>query len=119
MIGNAKKKDAALALLGRYAPEMSKMSEQLKITDKKVADLERSLQNKDSSISYYRAQNNEQAQEIDNLSDKLYELHRMQEELQRQIDLVPPDLLKQLEEEEKQRRREERKLKERERGGAR
>ena len=119
MIGNAKKKDAALALLGRYAPEMSKMSEQLKITDKKVADLERSLQNKDSSISYYRAQNTEQAQEIDNLSDKLYELHRMQEELQRQIDLVPPDLLKQLEEEEKQRRREERKLKERERGGAR
>ena len=69
--------------------------------------------------SAYRAQNNEQAQEIDNLSDKLYELHRMQEELQRQIDLVPPDLLKQLEEEEKQRRREERKLKERERGGAR
>ena len=64
MIGNAKKKDAALALLGRYAPEMSKMSEQLKITDKKVADLERSLQNKDSSISYYRAQNNEQAQEM-------------------------------------------------------
>jgi len=119
MIGNAKKKDAALALLGRYAPEMSKMSEQLKITDKKVADLERSLQNKDSSISYYRSQNTEQAQEIDNLSDKLYELHRMQEELQRQIDLVPPDLLKQLEEEEKQRRREERKQKERERGGAR
>jgi len=113
LVGNAKKKDAALALLGRYAPEMSKMSEQLKITDKKVSELERSLQNKDSKINDIREKNKEQAQEIDALTDKLYELHGMQEELQRQINLVPPELLKKLEEEEKQRRREERKLRER------
>jgi len=113
LVGNAKKKDAALALLGRYAPEMSKMSEQLKITDKKVSELERSLQNKDSKINDIREKNKEQAQEIDALTDKLYELHGMQEELQRQINLVPTELLKKLEEEEKQRRREERKLRER------
>ncbi len=113
LIGNAKKKDEAIALLGRYAPEMAKMDQQLKTTEKQVKKLESALADKSSEISRYRAQNKEQEDQIDELWEKMDELRKQQKALQKQIALVPPPLLKQLEEDERKRR------KERDRGDAR
>lgn len=105
---SSEKKDEAIALLGRYAPEMAKMEEQLKTTDRKVESLKATLSSRDSALDYYRSKNYEQAEEIDRLYENLYELNRKQNELQQQIKLIPPDLLYRLCEEEKIRRREER-----------
>ena len=108
LIGNAKKKDEAIALLGRYAPEMAKMEEQLKTTDKKVKELEGELRNSHSLISQYRAQNREQDEEIGKLEEEIYDLRMMQEELQKQISRIPPDLLQEMKERERARRKAER-----------
>ena len=106
LIGNQKKKDEALALLGRYAPEMAKMDSQLKMTEKHVADLEKELKDKDSTINYYRRQGVAQDKEIRDLEDKIFDLRYQQKALQEQIDRIPPDILRMLAERERRARKE-------------
>ena len=105
MIGNQKKKDAALALLGRYAPEMAKMDSQLKRTEKHVADLEKELKDKESDINYYRRQGVKQDKEIRDLEEKIFDLRYQQKELQEQIDRIPPEILQMLAERERRARK--------------
>ena len=105
MIGNQKKKDEALALLGKYAPEMAKMDSQLKMTEKHVADLERELGDRNSTISYYRRENQERVQEIDKLEEKVLELQYQQKRLQEQISKIPPEILQMLAERERRARK--------------
>ena len=101
MIGNQKKKDEALALLGKYAPEMAKMDSQLKMTEKHVADLEKELKDKESDINYYRRQGVKQDKEIRDLEEKIFDLRYQQKELQEQIDRIPPEILQMLAERER------------------
>ena len=110
LIGNQKKKDEALALLGRYAPEMAKMDQQLKITEKHVEELERELGDRSSTISYYCSENKEQAEEIYKLEDKIHELQYQQKQLQDQISRIPPDILEELRRREMLRRKKEREM---------
>lgn len=107
LVGNARKKDEAIKLLGRYAPEMAKMEEQLKTTEKYVAKMEQELGKKDSALTWYNNKYNEQNAEIDRLMDNIYDLKLMQEQLEKQISKIPPDLLQEMKEREKARRREE------------
>ena len=104
IFNSGKKKDEALSLLARYAPEMAKMSQQLKVTDDKVANLERSLETSRDTTKYYKAMTDEQKEQLYERSRKLRELNRQQKQLQAKIDLIPPELLKQLETQEKLRR---------------
>ena len=108
LVVNQKKKDTALALLGRYAPEMAKMDQQLKTTEKHVEKLEKELEDKDSTINYYRRQGVEQDKEIRDLEDKIFDLRYQQQQLQEQIDRIPPDILQELRRREMIRRRQER-----------
>ena len=105
MIGNQKKKDEALALLGKYAPEMAKMDSQLKMTEKHVADLEKELKDKESDINYYRRQGVKQDKEIRDLEEKIFDLRYQQKELQEQIDRIPPEILQMLAERERRARK--------------
>ena len=105
LMGNQKKKDAALALLGRYAPEMAKMDSQLKMTEKHVADLEKELKDKESDINYYRRQGVKQDKEIRDLEEKIFDLRYQQKELQEQIDRIPPEILQMLAERERRARK--------------
>ena len=109
VFGSAKKKDEAIALLGRYAPEMAKMEQQLKTTEKQMNRLKSDLEDKDSDISRYRRANRSQEEQIDSLYESITELERKQKELQDQIKLVPQQLMQQLVEKENRRRAEERK----------
>lgn len=104
---NGKKKDEALALLGKYAPEMAKMGEQLKTTDNRIAKLESDLANSRSTISRYASKNQEQANQIYALHEEMADLKQVQLRLKQQVDLIPPELMQQLIEAERQRRREE------------
>ena len=108
LINNQKKKDAALELLGRYAPEMAKMDQQLKTTEKHVAELEKELGDKDSTINYYRRQSQDADIEIKKLEDKIFDLRYQQQELMDQINRIPPDILQKLKQIEMERRKQER-----------
>lgn len=105
LIGNAKKKDEAIALLGKYAPEMAKLKVQLESTDRKIKRMEGSLDIERTNTQYFKAECKEKEQELDFMNAKLYELNRRQKELQHKIDLIPPELMQKLEKEEKERRK--------------
>lgn len=108
LIGSQKKKDEALALLGRYAPEMARMDQQLKTTEKHVSALEKELADKDSTINYYRRQSQDADLEIKDLEDKIFELKYQQKELMEQIDRIPPDILEEMRRREMVRRKQDR-----------
>ena len=108
LVGNAKKKDEAIALLGRYAPEMARMEQQLKTTEQHIKGLESALENRDSAISKYRDMNDKQEAEIDKLEEKVDELKKQQKEFVAMIKSIPPDLLEEMERRERERRKNER-----------
>ena len=80
LVNNAKKKDAAISLLGRYAPEMAQLKVQLQSTDKHIAYLERELFSERDSNSNYRSINYEQELELKQANRKIYELNQKQKE---------------------------------------
>ena len=108
LVGNAKKKDEAIALLGRYAPEMARMEEQLKVTDRHVDTLEQEIRTRNSIINIYASKNSDQAEEIEKLKDNIYELQTQQRELVHIIRMIPPDLLEDMMTKERERRKHER-----------
>lgn len=105
MVGNAKKKNEAIALIGRYAPEMAQLKVQLASTDKHISYIEKELHSQRDVTERYRSKNYEQELKIEEANDKIYELNRKQKELENVISVVPPDLLEQLVRDEKQRRK--------------
>lgn len=108
MLNNSKKKDEAIALIGRYAPELANMKSQLRMTDKYVDDLEVGLRNMRASRDEKHDIIYNQEQEISQLKDQVAELNAQQRKLQREIDRIPPEILEELRREERKRRREER-----------
>lgn len=108
MLNNSKKKDEAIALIGRYAPELANMKSQLRMTDKYVDDLEVGLRNMRASRDEKHDIIYDQEQEISQLKNQVAELNAQQRKLQREIDRIPPEILDELRREERKRRREER-----------
>lgn len=107
LMNNAKKKDAAIALLGRYAPEMAQLKVQLQSTDKHIGYLERELLRERSLNSEYRSKNYEQELALKEANKKIYELNRRQKELDKVISQIPPEILQQMAQREKERRKRE------------
>lgn len=105
IVNNAKKKDAAIALIGRYAPEMAQLKVQLQSTDKHIAYLERELFSERDSNSNYRSKNYEQELELKDANRKIYELNRKQKELEKVIAKIPQEVLQQLAQQEKEARK--------------
>lgn len=105
LLNNAKKKDAAIALIGRYAPEMAQLKVQLQSTDKHIAYLERELDSERDIVSGYRSRNYAQEQELKEANRKIYELNQKQRELERMISKIPPEVLQQLAQQEKEARK--------------
>lgn len=105
LLNNAKKKDAAIALIGRYAPEMAQLKVQLQSTDKHIAYLERELDSERDIVSGYRSRNYAQEQELKEANRKIYELNQKQRELERVISKIPPEVLQQLAQQEKEARK--------------
>ena len=105
LVNNAKKKDAAIALLGRYAPEMAQLKVQLQSTDRHIAYLERELFSERDSNAGYRSKNYEQELELKEANRKIYELNRKQKELEKVISRIPPEVLQQMAQLEKEARK--------------
>lgn len=108
VISTAKKKERVHELIGRYAPEMAQLSTQARMTDDHIKRLETAL--KDSKMASAKKGDiiYDQRNEIEQLKDKLGELHKRQVYMQRVIDRIPPEVLEQMSKDEKARRKSER-----------
>ena len=105
---NGEKREAAITLLGRYAPEMAQMNRQLKMTDNYVTRLENAITDYKKSNANKNDIIYDQREEIEQLKDKVSELNFNQRKLQRVIDKIPPDVMEQMKKDERARRRAER-----------
>lgn len=105
VFNSGKKKDAAIALLGRYAPEMVNLKDQVKSTDQKIKSLERTIEIERSNVSWFKEENDKMENTIWEKNQELLELHRKQKELEKLISRIPPELLEQIRQQEIQARR--------------
>ena len=96
VLNSGRKKEEAIALLGRYAPEMTQLKAQVASTDKQIADLERELAYvTEGRATAWRA-NQDYKQELEEANYKLYRLNKEQKKLEGIISQIPPELLSQL-----------------------
>ena len=96
VFNSGKKKEEAIALLGRYAPEMAKLKDQLKVTDERIDYLERTLSDESESLRFYRSDNYEKELTIKEQNKKLFDLNLKQKQLDKIISRIPPDLLEKI-----------------------
>lgn len=108
IIGNAKKKDEAISLLGKYAPEMAQMKNQLKMTDKYIENLEKGIKVIEGTLDLKKDKIREQKNEIVKLKSRIQLLNHDQNKLMKVIEKIPADVLEKMKQDEKQRRKKER-----------
>lgn len=107
-VNSSQKKDTAILLLGKYAPEMAEIKNQMKATDKYIRSLENEISVKKTSLAYKDNELKENEAELYELRSKVRELNHKQKQLQKQIDKIPPEVMAQMVEDEKQRRKQSR-----------
>lgn len=107
IMNNARKKDEAIALLGRYAPEMAKMEGQLKTTENYIRQLECQVHNDERALNRKDSTIQEKDLELFKERSKVRELEARQKKLVHLIDKIPRELLNQMEKDEKNRRKKE------------
>lgn len=108
LINNSKKKDQAVELIGRYAPEMMKMASSLKITDKYVDELEKALKDANRAKDNWRNKAYNYEEQIEEHKMEVFKLNREIKMLNMEIAKIPPEVLENLAREERERRRKER-----------
>ena len=108
LVNNAKKKEDALALLGKYAPEMAAIKQQIAPSENHIKYLE-------ERIATYGQISNRKDKEIEELKNDLFQYKvtlqdwaRDLKKMKKIIDQIPPDVLKQMEAVERAKRRSER-----------
>jgi len=102
---NGRKKDEAIALLGRYAPEMTQLKAQVAATDKQIASLESEVRYVTEGRAVAWQANREYKKELEEANFKLYQLNRQQKKLEETISRIPPELLEQLAKSEREARK--------------
>ncbi|MCM1297734.1 MAG: plasmid recombination protein, partial [Muribaculaceae bacterium] len=103
LVGNGRRKEEAIALLGRYAPEMAQVKNQLTAADKYIRGLERARDRAEQEKTDARQEAAEAWREVNELRDSVFELQYKLKRMQRQIERIPPEVLEQLKEQERQR----------------
>ena len=102
---NSRKKEEAIALLGRYAPEMTQLKAQVASTDKQIASLEKELAYVTEGRATAWQANQNYKQQLEEANYKLYQLNREQKKLEEIISRIPPELLAQLAKSEREARK--------------
>ena len=105
LIKSKEKKAQAIELISRYAPEMAKMKEQIKSVNGYVDRLHRDIGEQKDVSRYWKGKTEELEEAVKERDGKIDELRAKQEKLQKQIELLPPGLLEELEEKERERRK--------------
>ena len=105
LIKSKEKKAQAIELISRYAPEMARMKEQIKSVNEYVDRLHRDIGEQEGVSRYWMGKTKELEEAVKERDGKIDELRAKQEKLQKQIELLPPGLLEELEARERERRK--------------
>ena len=105
MFNNGKKKDAAIALLGRYAPQMVKITDKLKTTDKYIEELEHTRDWQHSEIRDLKDDLFEMECQLKDQNKALYELNYKQKQLEQLLAKVPQEVFDRIREQDRAARR--------------
>ena len=105
VFNSGRKKDEAIALLGRYAPEMVQLKAQVVSTDKQIASLEREIEYVSEGRAAAWQANRDYQKELEEANYKLYQLSKRQKQLEEMIAHIPPELLEQLAKKEREARK--------------
>ena len=108
MIGNAKAKEEAKELLGRYAPELATVKTQLESTQKYIEVLEGRLASSEMTISNKNHELNAKDQALFEERSKVNQLEYQQKKLVGLLNRIPPELRDELLKGKKAKEREER-----------
>lgn len=115
MLNNSKKREAAIEMLGKYAPEMAELKTQVKRTDNYISDLEKAIKKMDNKLEDKKIEVIEKNYELDEkekdiykLKDEIRILNNKQNKLQKLIDKIPPQVLDEMKRDERKRRERER-----------
>ena len=92
MIGNAKAKEEAVELLGRYAPDLAKVQEQLNSTEKYIKVLEGRLSYSDAVIEGKNAELNAKDLALYEERSKVMQLEYKQKKLIQLLEKIPPEM---------------------------
>lgn len=96
MIGNAKAKEEAIELLGRYAPDLVKVKEQLASTEKYIQTLESRLSYSDAVILGKNSELNEKDLALYEERAKVMQLEHKQKKLIGLLDMLPKEIQEEL-----------------------
>lgn len=96
MIGNAKAKEEAIELLGRYAPELATVKNQLESTRKYIEVLEGKLSYSEMVIRNRNSELNEKEQALFMERSKVIELEYKQQKIVGLLDKIPPEMREEL-----------------------
>lgn len=92
MIGNAKAKEEAIELLGKYAPDLAKVKEQLASTEKYIQTLENRLSYSDAVIEGKNAELNAKDLALYEERSKVMQLEYKQKKLIQLLEKIPPEM---------------------------
>jgi len=106
VFNSGKKKEDAIALLGRYAPEMVNLKDQLKSTNSKIAYLERTVDEWRDDYRSLKGYTREKEEELSKANRSLFELNQKQKKLDALISKIPPEVLEQIAQAERKARKE-------------
>lgn len=96
MIGNAKAKEEAIELLGRYAPELATVKEQLASTEKYIASLEGKLSYSEMVIRNKNSELTDKEQALFEERSKVNQLEYKQKKLVGLLNKIPPEMREKL-----------------------
>lgn len=96
MIGNAKAKEEAIDLLGRYAPDLVKVKEQLASTEKYIQTLENRLSYSDAVIEGKNSELNAKDLALYEERAKVMQLEHKQKKLIDLLDMLPKEIQEEL-----------------------
>lgn len=105
IVGNAKAKENAIELLGRYAPELANVKNNLESTQKYINVLESRLSNEEWKVMGRERQIDEMGAELFQERRKVDELEHKLMKLSRLLDRIPDELKEELFRQPKQRER--------------
>ena len=93
MIGNAKQKQEAVELLGRYAPDLATVKSQLSSTENYIQKLEARIDSDQGVIGGKNKELNEKNMELLRERNKVRKLEFKQKELTGLLDRIPKEIL--------------------------
>lgn len=96
MIGNAKAKEEAIELLGRYAPDLVKVKEQLSSTEKYIQTLENRLSYSDAVIEGKNSELTAKELALYEERTKVMQLEHKQKKLIGLLDMLPKEIQEEL-----------------------